>query len=119
MWTDEPLDPESLPKTMQAEYASASLNRVIDLIEADRVPREQVFNFHYAEFMREPLVALRGLYGSINQPLPAATEARMASLLAAKPQHKFGVHAYEVAGDADRRKVYERYQRYYQVEIEA
>jgi len=119
MWTDEPFDPESLPKTMQAEYASASLNRVIDLIEADRVPREQVFNFHYAEFMREPLVALRGLYGSINQPLPADTEARMASLLAAKPQHKFGVHAYEVAGDADRRKVYERYQRYYQVEIEA
>lgn len=118
MRSDKPFYADSFAETLKPEATAAGLNRVIDQIETGAVPRERMFNSHYAELMRDPLATLRVLYGQVGLTLEPEAECRMQAYLDAKPKHKFGAHTYEVSDDPHARACYARYQQYYGVENE-
>lgn len=115
---DKPFDADSFAQYLRPEVTAAGLNRVIDQIESGQVPRGQIFNSLYADLMRDPVEAVRRLYGQMGFVLDGETEQRILDFLGHKPKAKFGAHRYQTIDDPAARACFERYQRYYSVENE-
>jgi hypothetical protein len=59
--------------------------------------RDRFCDVSYGELMREPLAAVRRVYGHFNRPLGSEAEARAAQWLAAHPKDRWGEHKYDLA----------------------
>ena len=98
------------------------LDRVIDWLEQDAIPRQQCSNSLYADLVEQPLVALRSVYRQLGLTLTVEVEARMRQYLRDKPKGKFGRHEYGL-GESDevrrQREYFRRYQHYFGVPDEA
>jgi hypothetical protein len=79
----------------------------MDMIASGALPEGHFANFHYAQFMADPMVAIRGLYRQLGMELAPPTAERMQAYLAARRQGQFGRHTYQAAPpaatDAERR----------------
>ena len=84
------------------------------------VPARNICDSRYQDLMQEPLACVEHIYAHFDAPLTFTAKERMQAYLAAKPRGKFGANRYEV-GDAERaeRKLFQNYQRAYQVPDEA
>lgn len=118
MWSDKTVNPASFAQVLQPEVSANGLNRIIDQIEAGSIPRDQLFDSHYENFMSDPISAVRTLYEDTGLTLKSETEVRMTAFLKAKPQGKFGAHNYEVIDDPAARRAFARYQAYFGLETE-
>jgi hypothetical protein len=121
--TDEPWGSgaiESWSLSMAQERASAWTD-IIAMIEAGQIAKGSVANFHYAEFMADPMQAIRTIYRDLDMPLSPEVEGRMLAFLDIKTQGKFGKHQYEhtPVDVIDReRDAYARYQNFFGVKTE-
>jgi hypothetical protein len=101
----------------EALYLSA-LDGLVDRVDASPdqggLPDARTHHVHYAEFVRDQVGQIAGLYGALGWDLPDATERAMHDYLASRPKDKHGVHEYSFADlrldrDAERAK-FARYQ---------
>lgn len=92
------------------------------MIASGRLKQGQFANFHYAQFMADPIAAIRAVYRQLGMILSADVEAGMRAFLAARPQGQFGRHVYKetpsAAMDAERAP-YREYESFFGVAREA
>jgi len=104
-----------------AETRAGMWDGIIDGLESGDIDANNVANFHYAEFMRNPLEVIEGIYQQLNLTLKPDVRLKMETLLEQRPQQKFGKHQYERASQdliQQERISYQRYQSYFDVENE-
>ncbi len=118
MRSDQPFDAQAFEELLTPEGTAARLTAMIDWIEAGRIPRGQLTHSRYADLMDDPFAALERLYAAMGAQF--STEARDAveRYLAHKPQGKFGTHRYPVDRDDRVRRLFARYQSYFDVPSE-
>jgi hypothetical protein len=122
MRSDRPPSVEAFEGLLSPAAMAARLDRVVDWLEAGAIPASQCASSLYADLVTRPLETVRAIYRRFGMELAPATEERMRSYLAAKPQGKFGAHAYEVAEGEElrrRRAHFRRYCEYFGVPEEA
>ncbi len=106
-----------------AEQVRAGLEASVRARESGVVPRGQVVDVQFREFMSDPIAAIRKIYETFGLEMTADVEQRMRAFLAANPDDKHGKHAYRFAAtglslDEERERV-AHYQRYFDVPSEA
>ena len=118
MRSSQPFDASAFENLMTPEAGAARLDGVVDLLLAGAVPTERIHSFLYAQLVEQPLVALEALYREMGLALEPAALAAMQDYLRAKPQGKFGRHRYSIGEqeeNARKRRLFQRYQDYFQV----
>jgi hypothetical protein len=118
MRSDQPFDAQAFEELLTPEGTAARLDSMIDWIESGRIPSAQLAHSRYADLMRSPLAALERLYAAMGATLSGEARAAVERYLAQKPQHKFGAHRYEVDRDDRVRRLFARYQSYFDVPSE-
>lgn len=118
MRSDKPMEVKAFAGMLSPEAMAWGLNRTIDWLESGAIPKDQCMSSLYADLVQQPVEAVRRIYEKGGLEFAPATEARIRDYLAAKPQGKFGRHAYSVAEEAEaarRRGLFRRYQDYFGV----
>jgi hypothetical protein len=59
-----------------------------------RVPSDRFLDVAYDDLVADPLAVTARVYAACGRPFTAATEAAVATRIAARPQHQHGVHRY-------------------------
>lgn len=93
-------------------------HNIIDQLENNSINKNTISNFHYQEFMSNPLASVKKIYQDFDLELTPAVEAAMRDFLNEKPKGKFGEHIYsKTPADVvtEERAVYQRYQDYFNV----
>lgn len=80
-----------------AEQVRAGLDASVRARERGVVPRDQVIDIQFREFMADPIATIRRIYERFGMELTADAERRMRAFLAANPDDKHGKHAYRFA----------------------
>lgn len=97
---------------------AAAWDEVIALIESGDLPRGRFANFHYAEFMTNPMSSIRKIYDDLDMQLLPEVEQKMIEFLERKAKGKFGRHEYEQTPRdvvQDERSIYEKYEKFFDV----
>lgn len=118
MRSDQPFDAEAFEQLLTPEGTAARLGQMIDWIESGAVPAAQLTHSRYADLVQAPIEALTRLYACAGFEFRAEARAAVERYLAAKPQGKFGVHRYAVDENDRTRRLFARYQRYFDVPSE-
>jgi hypothetical protein len=105
----------------EALYLS-DLDGLVDRAQ-DTLPADRTHHVHYAEFVRDQVGQIAGIYDALGWDLPDETEQGMRDYLESRPKDKHGVHEYSFADlrldpDAERAK-FARYQARFAVPEEA
>lgn len=117
-WGDGAIESWSLSL---AEDRAAAWDDIIDMLDTGVLNEANVSNFHYVNFMADPLAEVRKIYSDLDLTLSAEVEQRMYDYLNVKTQGKFGKHHYEQAPEGvvgTERAAYARYQNYFGVKSE-
>jgi len=77
-----------------ADLYHGSLDHLATLEERGWLPPGRLHHGHYADFVADPLEAVRALYRAFGLPLGPETEARMRAYLASRPKDLRGEHRY-------------------------
>jgi len=77
-----------------ADLYHGSLDQLAAREERGWLPPERLHHGHYADFVSDPLAAVRALYRAFGLPLGLETEARMRAALASRPKDLHGEHRY-------------------------
>lgn len=80
-----------------ADLFIPTFQRLTDMDRAGELRAGHVAHGQYAEFISHPLETVQRLCAGIGHELDAATMARMAEHLAARPQGRHGEHSYDFA----------------------
>lgn len=118
MRSDKPFDAQAFESLLTPESVAARLENVIDQLARGEIPRDRLFDFQYADLIRQPLPAVQTLYQQAGMALSPDATARMQAYLQHKPQGKFGKHDYSLGSPdeiARKRALFARYQDYYGV----
>lgn len=118
MRSDKIFDARAFEELLTPEGMAARLEQVIDCLEAGTIPAGQTFNLRYADLIEAPLDALARLYTEMGAELTEESRVAAAAYLAAKPSGKFGAHRYAVDRDDTVRRLFARYQSYFDIPSE-
>lgn len=78
------------------ESIAAAIRRGLEVRDQGCAPPEQFVDVRYPDLMRDPIGAVRGIYGHFGLRLTQDAEARMRSFLARHPKDRHGTHAYSL-----------------------
>ena len=115
MRSDKPFDAQAFEELLTPEGTAARLEQMIDWLEGGVIPADQITHSHYAALVDSPLEALEALYARIGFPFTEQARSAVENYLAHKPKGKFGAHKYAVAEDDQTRRIFQRYQEYFNV----
>ena len=104
-----------------AEDRAEVWNDIIDKLDDKTLKPEALSNFHYDQFMADPMVAIKKIYDDFDINLSPEVEQKMMAFLSSKPKGKFGEHIYSTTPPevvAKEREIYRRYQTYFSVNNE-
>lgn len=100
--------------------AAQHANRIMNA--RDALGEDRIIDVHYADLMRDPIAAMRKVYGALGDDFTAGAESGMRAWIGDNPQDKFGKHEYKLArfGLSPQllRPLFERYLSRYDVEPE-
>ncbi|MFY9586279.1 MAG: sulfotransferase [Actinomycetota bacterium] len=100
-------------------YIVAAMDRSVDAREDGTIPKDQVVDVHFRDFLADPFGTIRGIYDSFGLDLTDDAEQRMRAFLAENPSEKHGGHHYTFADtgldEAAVRARTKRYQEYFDV----
>ena len=116
--TDSPWGDGSIEDWAFAAERAKIWDGIIDGIEIGEIPKRNITNFHYDQFMQSPMACIRKIYRELDLTLSPTVEAGMRAYLTARPQEKFGKHEYHDAPAnviAEERQIYRRYQTFFDV----
>jgi len=105
-----------------ADLYHGSLDQLVTLEERGWLPPERLHHGHYADFLGDPLEAVRAIYAAFGLPLREETCARMRAYLAVRPKDQHGEHRYSfddlgLDRDAELRR-FARYREHFRVPSE-
>ena len=94
--TSDELDPRRIGRE-QTRLWSESLSRAVAV--RDRLPQHagQFIDIQFQEIVRDPMGAVRRIYGHFDMPLSSEAERRMIAFIASNPRDKHGTHRYTPA----------------------
>jgi len=119
MRSDKPFDARAFEELLTPEGTAARLDQMIDWIESGAIPAGQLSHSSYAALIESPIQALEALYARIGFPFTDRARAAVEAYLSHKPKGKFGAHSYSVDRDDRTRRLFNRYQSYFDVPSEA
>lgn len=103
-------------------YIVEALDRSVDAREDGTVPKDQVVDVHFRDFMADPFGTIRGIYERFELDLTDEAEQRMRAFLAENPSERHGGHHYTFADteldEAEIRSRATRYQDHFDVPSE-
>jgi hypothetical protein len=101
---------------LQAEGVACNLNRLVDWLEGDTIPKAQFMEVAFKDFIANPVVVAEAIYARFGIPMTDAARAAMAAYVAADRRGKRPAHSYDT-GDAEtvasERPLFQRYQEYF------
>ncbi len=104
------------------EYIIDALDRSVDAREDGTVPKDQVVDVNFRDFMASPFGTIRGIYEYFGLDLTDDAEQRMRAFLAENPSEKHGGHHYTFADteldEGEVRARSKRYQDYFDIPSE-
>jgi len=105
-----------------AKALAQAYDHTIDYRETGVLPREQVVDLHFRDFVRDQVGTVRRAYEHFGLELSAGAASAMQGFLDDNPADKHGRHFYQFLDtglDEDEvRAGFERYQRYFDIEVE-
>ena len=109
---EDPIDRADIARR-QLELWAAGAEDAIDL----RRKRDdgQFYDLHFADFMADPVAAVKRIYGYFGRTLSEAGEQRLRAWEADNPQHKHGRHEYSSAAEEvglSREQIHDRFAEY-------
>jgi hypothetical protein len=119
MRSDKIFDASVFESLLRGEPLAQRLENIMALRDSGIVPAAQIADSLYQDLLSDPIATVENIYRKFDMPLSAAVRQRMLAYLAAKPQGKFGRHAY--AGSAalrEEQKWFRRYRERYGVVVE-
>ena len=78
----------------QSAFLAEGLARAVRFRDSGRLPAGQVYDLHFADFMRDPVRSIADIYRHFGRELTDEAAARMRRFLAANPGDKHGRHHY-------------------------
>src|SRR5882762_8497052 len=75
--------------------AAQHANRIMDA--RDSLGEDRIIDVHYADLMRDPIAAMRKVYGALGDDFTEGAQMGMRTWIADNPQDKFGKHEYKLA----------------------
>jgi hypothetical protein len=84
------------PRGVGAEVATNLVHRIRKAVRARAEHPGRVYDVAYRDLVRDPIAAVRGIYGHLDRPLTEAASEAMQTWLAANPQGKRGRHRYSL-----------------------
>jgi len=119
MWcrTDHPFIGDSLMAFTSADASAAMVSQPIEWLETGVIPRKQLFNMQYADFLKDPLAGVADMYAYFNIEMTNEGRQAMQKYLddnprSSRPPHKYPTHHDNLDME---RKAYARYQAYFNV----
>jgi hypothetical protein len=73
------------------------LGAIVEQRRDGTLPADQIADFHYMDFLRDPVGAIKGAYDQLGMPFAAEFPDRIRNYLDNRPQDKHGVHKYSAA----------------------
>ena len=120
MTSDDPTIPEIADEW--ADYIIDGLDRSVAAREDGTVNADRVVDVQFAEFMRDPMATIGGIYDQLGLELTDESQSRIRTFLDTHGQSDGGVHRYTWADtglDAGQwREKAQRYQDYFHVPTE-
>jgi hypothetical protein len=123
LWTrsDKQMDERAMAQLTNPSGLAGLFGMVMDQIDQGLVPASRFHHAQYLDFINDPLATVEKVYKEIGIVLSQEAKQAMATYLREHPRESRPAHKYNV-GDAarfaDERKVFERYQNYFQVKNE-
>ena len=119
--SDRKMDSRAIAQLTNPAGLAGLFNMVMDQIEQGKIPSDQLRNVQYEDFVEAPLQTVEALYRDMGVPLSDRAKQAMSAYLKAHPREARPAHRYNV-GNAERhaeeRKLFERYQSYFNVKTE-
>lgn len=121
MRSDHPFSAGALDQVVNSEMAAMGMTLPIDWLESGVVPKEQLANIHYQDFVADPVAAIERAYGDLGLEVTEDARTAMQSyvdchLRSDRPAHQYEFGSHEVI--SHERKYFERYQDYFDVPSE-
>jgi hypothetical protein len=106
-----------------SEHVRTGLEKSVEARERGVVPRDQIVDVHFRDFMKDQIGTVRSIYERFGLKLTSEAEARMRAFITANPDDKHGKHAYRFADTGldldEERERSKRYQDFFAVPSEA
>jgi Sulfotransferase family len=119
--SDRPLSEDAVTHLSNPGVMAGLFNMVIDQIELGKIPAKRLHNVHYVDFVADQMKVIETLYTGMGIHLSEPGRAAIASYLRDNPRENRPSHKYS-GGDAawydEERRLYERYQTYFNVMAE-
>lgn len=120
--SDRPLSEQAIAQLTSSAGLAALFDKVLDLIDAGKIPLSQLRSVQYLDLIADPLGTVERLYGEMGIELTERARAAMSDYLRSRPREARPVHQYSL-GDrdhlADERKLFQRYQAFFKVPVES
>jgi hypothetical protein len=94
------------------------LEKVIRERESGVVPKDQITDVYFGDFMQDPIAEVEKIYRHWEMDLSAEAKESMRAYMAAKPKAKQGAHEYAFSESVDvakERRRYAKYMEYYEI----
>ncbi len=119
--SDKPFIGNSLDSYTQADLAAMLVNQPIDWLASGELPKQQLFNIQYTDFVNNPLAEIERLYRHYNIEFSASAREKMQGYIDANPRENRPAHHYNSGPDQlvdSERQAFSRYQAYFNVASE-
>jgi hypothetical protein len=116
--SDQPFIGGSFEQHTDATPAAMMMARPIDWLESGIVPRRQLCNIQYLDFVRDPLAAVATIYEQFQIPLTSEGRHAMQVYMAEAPRSQRPAHRYNTGASSQisaERQLFKRYQDYFNV----
>lgn len=119
--TDHPFIGDSMDMYTNADVGAAMMSRPIDWLESGVLPRSQLCNVKYQDFVRDPVAVVANIYDYFGFEMTDRGREAMRRYMVEKPRESRPAHQYDV-GEQEmietERRAYKRYQDYFDVPSE-
>lgn len=116
--SDHPFRGNTLDMLTNADINAMVMSEPIELLESGRLPREQLCNIQFHEFISDPMAAVRTIYDYFSIELTKSASEAIQAYIAQNPRARRPAHHYATGAEElvdDERKAYARYQQYFNV----
>jgi hypothetical protein len=119
--SDRQLSEKAIGRLTNPAGLAGLFNMVMDQLEQGAVPAKQFHHVQYVDFIKDPLGTIESLYRDMGMQLTDVANQNMAWYHREHPRDSRPTHKYKLGDDArvaEERKLFERYQSYFNVETE-
>ena len=119
--SDDPLQHGALEYCRDPRVSAERFHMVIDQIENGEIPRDRICHIQYKQLVSGPIGTIQSIHDYFRIPLTDRGRAGMATYLRENPRDNRPAHRYPIPEGqalAEARRVYARYQEYFEIPTE-